>query len=610
MIPQNIAEVLELYHQHLRTKFSAQKVLSIFGQTQTAMMRFTLPAMGGPVPQGAKLTLAEIEMALCFLRALPLKQIAQLRKCQEQGFARLATPKASRYTYRSRLNSFLEWVEEQPWSATQAEQWSQNVCPRKRHGYGNTKNKAVTNRRLLPAYALAQEQISPSLQAGLDAFTHFFVAEHVPARKGAALRSRTVRTYVDHMLRLLGWWYVKKQVPIADLSLDLLVQPVELRYREDVGRARREAEEAAEALEVWLCDYLEFLIHERHYQSHASQLQAIIAIHALVRYQYARQTKDSKYSDIPAMQVLRERLRTLQKKIYNDPPVADIAKKWLDLPTVLEEVVTPLRLECAYRNVAGDLRPPTAIARSFQLFLVWGLLTFRPPRRQQEFRGLKLALSCPLPRPTGLREGEWIHPLPPERAKDKEFGYLFKEGDTWYEDKTPESYKTGKAYGHQRLAVVNPRFPDGKCFYDYLEAFLYGYYRYPNGAWISGGQASEAPDADGQWMALRLALKPDTDHVFVKPMTGQAHSTGSFYRMVMNSSHRLTGQLMTPHLLRDVFATWFLDKKHSEQDIQSLAYAMGHSVEVLRRIYDRRNPQEKVRPIQAEVLAMVNKHVI
>jgi len=52
--------------------------------------------------------------------------------------------------------------------------------------------------------------------------------------------------------------------------------------------------------------------------------------------------------------------------------------------------------------------------------------------------------------------------------------------------------------------------------------------------------------------------------------------------------HGLTGVRVTPHLLRDIYATYYLDQGASDALIRSLAYAMGHSVETLRKIYDRR----------------------
>ena len=180
-----------------------------------------------------------------------------------------------------------------------------------------------------------------------------------------------------------------------------------------------------------------------------------------------------------------------------------------------------MREECGYRSSDGHLRSQTAIAQSFQLFVLWGCLTFRPPRRQQEFRKLKLALSCPIQRPDDLKAGQFVHPLPVNRDDDNNHGYLFKETDGyWYMDMTPESYKTGATYGAQKLKIPNEPLADGKCFYDYLEAFLYGYYRDAKGNWWSGGQLTDTDAHDGRWFILRMSFNPTHNYVFVQPRTG------------------------------------------------------------------------------------------
>lgn len=610
MKTQSIWDALQLFSTMLLAQNPEKRANEIFGQTLTALVRFTLPGLGHSVPQRRRLLKAEMEAAQEFMKTLSIDRLAELSAVQEQVFEQLKTAAASRYTYRSRLNAFLSWSKEQIWYPVSVERLAQNLAPRKRHGYGDTKNKCLTTRRLLQPYALQSTETSPILQAELDEFVRFFSAEYYPGRKQGPLKPRTVESHLVAVRMALGWWYRFQAVPLEKLNLNCLVPKVALKQCENRSKALQEAEQAAEHLDSWICQYLEFLKYQRQYQSTASLIQALIGVHALVRFQYARETSDSKFADIPAMRVLREHLRRLQKQSHQDQPVANQDMKWLDLPQVWQRVVSPLRYECAYRKSCGGLRSITAIARSFQIFLAWGLLTFRPPRRQQEFRDLKISLSCSVKRPEGLARNQFIHPLPFDRNQDKYCGYLYKDEDgIWYEDKTPESYKTGRTYHHQKIAVPNPQFPDGKCFYDYLEAFLYGYYRNSEGHWWSGGELADTPTWKGKWFSLRMALNPANAHVFVKPTTGKLHSTSSFYRMIQNSAHRLTGQMVTPHLLRDIYATWFLDEGYTEDRISSLAYAMAHSIEVLRRIYDRRRPQQKIRPIQNVVMELLVEHI-
>lgn len=234
---------------------------------------------------------------------------------------------------------------------------------------------------------------------------------------------------------------------------------------------------------------------------------------------------------------------------------------------------------------------------------------YAPPRRQQELRKLKIALSCPIKRPSGVGPDDLIHPLPTGRERDRNCGYLYRTQDgKWIKDITPESYKTGATYGHQDIEIPNIKFPDGKCFYDYLETWLYGYYIAPDGGWRSCGTSFHAQGEFSQRLySGRMILEPIDDHVFVQINGGKPFSESNLSKFVSTAAHRLTGQRLTPHLLRDIYATHFLDQGATDAEISSLAYAMGHSPKTLRETYDRRHPQQKYRPIQEAVFDLVQQ---
>ena len=46
-----------------------------------------------------------------------------------------------------------------------------------------------------------------------------------------------------------------------------------------------------------------------------------------------------------------------------------------------------------------------------------------------------------------------------------------------------------------------------------------------------------------------------------------------------------------------MWATWAFQMNLSDAELRSLAYAMGHSVQTLRKIYERTTHEEKLRPI-------------
>jgi len=628
---RSLAEVLVLYEAFLKQEYDAKPAKEIFEQTLTALSRYTLRGWGGPYPQGRKPTKAETDAAQMFIEGVLLHQLKSALNVQAKVFEELQVKPSSRYTYGSRLKKLLDWVQQQDWWPYKEEAKLRKNRSRKHwHGHGNATIKHVTKRIRLKPYSLRADETPPTLKYQLDEFYKFLTQERYPQRQGNPIKSNVAKGYIIYLRRILGWFYRSARpiyngntiVDFSDdpnvshplleqLSLNLLVPKVQLKYAHSKDLALKEAEQAAEYVDIWLCKFLNFFEEDRRSRSWQSMQVTISSIHALVRFQYHKETADCKYKDIPVMAVVTKHLALLRKRKKHHKPVSDVSKQWLDLPDVWQKIVRALREECSYRSSDGHLRSHTALAHSFQLFIIWACLTFRPPRRQQEFRELKMALSCPIDPPEGLKPGQVIHPLPVDREEDKDHGYLFKDLDgLWYMDMTPESYKTGATYGHQEPKIPNEPLADGKCFYDYLEAFLYGYYRDEQGNWISGGQfVDDAAREGGRWFSLRMHFNPTHNHVFTKPHAATPYTPGGFSSLMRTSSHRLTGKLLYPHLLRDIFATWFLDQGYTPDRIASLAYAMAHSEKTLREIYDKRRPKDKNRPIEEVMSGLVQQYM-
>lgn len=607
MNPESFADALVLYKGHLIATEPAKRAEEIFNQTQTALSRYTYTGMGYPFPQGRKPTQAETVAAHKFAQSVPLLKLKDALSIQAEVFKKLEAKPSQRYTYGSKLKNFVAWAKKEVWWVGSKQSAAKNYTPPIRHGYGNTGNKKTTSRIQLPDYGLKPSSVPEPLKAEVEQFYIFLTKNRYPGRTFDAFKPSTAKSYVVRLYLILGWFLQSKKLKIEDLSLNLLVPKPSFKST-NKKKAENEAEKIANYVDSWICDFLTFLETERKCSS-TSLLFCLFGIHALIRFQYRNQS-DAMTKNLPAIEMLRNHINSTQKKSKEEAPVVNEALKWLELPDVLAKIVTPLREECKFRHSSKNLRSDTAIARSFQLFIIWGCFTFRPPRRQQEFRNLKIGMSCPVKKPSDVAPNQVIHPLPSDRGEDKDHGYLFKDIDGfWYMDMTSESYKTGSIYKHQKLLIPNPVFSDGKCFYDYLQAFLYGYYRDSRGNWNTGLHSSETISTKGEWHCLRMAFSPEHNYVFVGPETGKNIDINSFGSLFKSSAHRLTGQLVTPHLLRDIFATWFLDQEYGEAQINSLAYAMGHSTAMLREMYDRRRPQQKTRPIEETMAGVVQKYI-
>jgi len=629
---QSIKDALLRYESDLKSTEKAVKANQIYSQTRTAIVRHLIAGWEESLmpSNSCQLTKTEREQIDQFLEKTPVSKLSEALKVQQIVFEKYNVTQNSRNVYKSRLENFIDWVKKQGWIKSSNGRSPSRQTPRMLHGHGGAKKKLLTNRLTkLSKYSLKTHscwntQQIEKLVEEVNQFNECLVEEQYPGRLFDPLKPDSAARYITHLYQIFGWLVNYKNIQTEQLSLNLLV-PTSLEelnknlklmvFTEPLKKLIKQKDswedQIAQYVDTWICQLLNFLKKERHCQS-AHTLQFFLgSIQLLVRYQYMGKTKEVNYKDIPVMVVVLKHRVACCKMIKKQQPIANLEMKWLDLDKVHTQIVEPLRLECEFRGANSHLRPITAIASSFMRFLAWGLLTYRPPRRQQEIRELKIALYCEInDKPNNLAPNQFIQPLPRDRNTDKYHGYLYKDRDGyWYQHMTPESYKTGDTYGSQNLRIPNPKFPDGTKFYDYLEAYLYGYWRDRQGNWVSAVSTTKAPSAGHQLYPLRMALRLKNDHnfVFFGSHYGKPFNNSNFGDFFKNSAHRLTGQLLTPHLLRDIYASWFLDHPYTEDMIRSLAYAMGHSVEEMRKTYDKRKAQRKYEPIQEKLYETITQ---
>jgi hypothetical protein len=318
--------------------------------------------------------------------------------------------------------------------------------------------------------------------------------------------------------------------------------------------------------------------------------------------------------------------------------VADFDLKMPDYPegstaldTVRDQILEPLRLECAPRGSSGYWRSFAAVAGSIQVFLIWAFLALFPARRQEEYRSMRLALSCPIKPTEEIPPGGVIFPLPPpelrvrNKRRDVADNYLYRtyhyEGrdypdGVWVMEVT--KYKTKKSYGVFSVPLENHAFRDGSCFYDYLEWFL-------TGRWIPFGQGKTIYDwwdpalkgQRGRWVTSgRLAFEPErmlemegtgqtpwrAGFLFLKTQSGKNFERRSDFSTSMSRrAFRLIGKVTTPHTMRYVWASWGFQVGLSDAELDALAFMMGHSVNTLRKMYQKCTPSERQQVINKAI---------
>ena len=530
----------------------------------------------------------------------------------------------------------------------------QDQCrpPRQLSGRRHHSDLPLTSRRgkYLP-YRLTEKETPESLQKELVALEQYLVESDFPGRVGEPVKTGTGAGYLKDIRLFLGFLRKHQQEPVAldQLTLESLIPLV---TESDLdGLSYREQQKLWKSkqlyLSTWLCEYFKFIRTHNDSTSPRTKLGKLCALQRLAHYLYRAQvSRKADYDSIPIFVTLKDQLSqvvALKKKWDKTKTfTANQERKWPDavagetaLTTLRRVVVEPLRLECRPRRKDGVFRDPFVIAISHQHYLKWAFLTDLPPRRQCAYRTTRIALTCPLVRPADVPLDGCYFPLPPDEEREKKpdgsvaDNYLYKtyryRGTVYPQGLwilELNSFKTDETYGMYSMMIPNRSFEDGSGFYDHLEHYLCGWWlpegkkklqtydwwdpqlKGQRGRWVTKGRAEFEPqdvctDPQRQSPLWRYG------YLFPVPSKGIPADGCSFER----TSYQLLGKRITPHILRCIWATWAFQVGLTDQEMRSLAYAMGHSVETLRGMYERSTPEEKLRPIHEAINRLLFKQL-
>lgn len=613
--PKNLGQLMELYSQFIKEHNSTSKANQIIQQLKTAIYRYLLPAYGFSPLKNNKITQVELKAAEAFCYTLKIEQLYNALNKQAEIFANLKVSKSIQYPNKSRLKDFLDTAKQQNWLPQKKPSTLKlnDRCPGKRQkGFGGIENTPLMPPRNLAGlkpYSLKEKDFSPKLAQQMKEFYKYRTQKNYSNRFDEPVSKETAQHQMTDIAIVLGYHHHYGNIPKEDLDFETLVPYLPVKKADDSELARRQLEDLADDVDNWLCDFLSFLEDERQIKSPHTKLHYVMAVLMVAKFLYRRDTIFNDYRDLVLIDKIKMRLSLINKEFQTHQPVADISKRWLDLNDLLTKVVEPLRLECQPKLNSGWRRSDEAVGQSIQRYVILGLLTYMPPRRIGVFAKLKMATSCPVERPAHVPPDGLFHPLPPlfERHQNSEYPYLYQDHGKWYLDLTPQSYKTGKTYGHQKIEIANPIFEDDRSFYEYLEMWLYGYYLSSDGSPRNCGTNCNL-DKISRWYQTRMIYQPEHNFVFTQ-YNGMPTTNKSLSKYVSTAVHSTIGKRLNPHLIRDIYATYFLEQNYSDEVIRSLAYAMGHSVEMLRKIYDLRHPHQKRISIEKAVAQVVQQTI-
>ena len=661
-LPITVFEVWNLYQKSIQAHKEPRQVKNTLNETQSALFRLFLPGLNPALrPAGKKITQAETQAAWNFMQTIAPTTLLEARIYLAVELATFGSLNSQK-TYGKRLEKFLTWCEGQYWwnqmqtSASEQQRItpSEEYCPRLRRGFGKANRNHLTTRRYVyPAYALKQEATPPDLQAELDAFFEYLTELDHDDRYAANIEDSSANIYVREIRKMLGWFNVYAFEALKGSETALAQIPAELNCaslipiltEQKLSSLSSEEEEtlwstAMEYLNLWLCAYFEFSRETVGAKSPRTKKFRTLALIALCKFLYRNEVGSaSDYRKLPIFKAINAHDRKAGRQVKqwdrHGERVVPLNEKWPELvagesalKTVQRTVTEVLRAICQPIYSSNlHLRSGTAIATSLRDYIVWGLLSYKPARRQEELRSLRVWLSCPVQRPSEVPLDGVYHPLPSEQEREfnrhdqLEDNYLYKtyirEGQYWSEGiwvLDIWGYKTNKSYGHQSIVIRNLRFADGLRLYDYIERYLYGWWRLDakkqliytwwdhqlsgqKGHWVSQGRVEFQSRSD-VYQSPNKVKHFQWGYFFLKPRTGTPYDDKEFAQFFSTAAHKLIGKRLHPHLLRDMWATWAFQAKLTDHQRESLAYAMGMDVKTMQGIYEKCTPEEKRRPIE------------
>lgn len=648
-LPNNLLDVYVLYSKYIKDTQKEKTAKENIAKLQTAIIRFLLPGLGYEArPKGKKMSLLEIKLAKEFMQTQAIKVLLDAKEIQQKGFDLLRAPEASRRFYRWVLDVFVIWCETQPWFPKRRRKPNpeEQRCPLTNQGFGSIANTPLTTRRsVYKKYILDIKEISPTLQQELNQFHEFLTNSHYPGRVTDPIEVTTADRYLLEIRLILGWLHRYRNVALAELRLDLLIPLVTEADLEALLPPKRKEllKQKKLELETWLCEYFEFLKEVIEAKSPRTKHTKVNALLALAKFRYFLEVdSETDYLGLPLYKVILKYSRKVSKEEVvwrrNRYSVSNQQLKWPEtrkgetaLDKVRDQIIEPLRLGCRLRYNGGHRKEPDRIAVSHMRYLIWSFLGDMPPRRQQEYRSLRVALSCLIERPDNVPIDGLYHPLPSEAIREKRENGTFKDNylyKTYFHDGEYypngvwvldiQAYKTLKTYGPQQILIPNRDFGDGNHLYDYLERYLYGWWLPMNlrqhalydwwqanlkgkrGRWVTQGRAEFSP-RDNFSKGIEDCAHWVWGYLFIRPSVGTPYSGNQFSNFVGACAHRAIGRRITPHTMRYIWATWSYQKRLSDRERDALAYAMGHDVKTLRQMYEQCTPNEKRRPIEEAI---------
>lgn len=585
--PKGEATALECFHDY-RLSLSP-KSASAF---QSVMVRYAIPALGGPQIAGTKAQPDDIQAALDFLERVPLEVIQTLMPDTKAYLDTLDVADQNKRSYLSQIKTWLEWAVQEGYFGSVAEPtitfrtFSSRPVPLQPCPSGQAMNQNQAPVHKLGAKIFPNDYINDYLAQQIQDYRNSRAN-----KRGRPVTKGSLDGEVEKILQMMGWLHRYEGLPLEDLCFETLISVSQLKFRRidyESAEAYNDAKLKGEQLARDVADqdierlhrYLDFTGGKA-----ASQQKRVSVAIAMAKFLFRDLLETDDFPTdhyIPILMRLLKLQALLKGEAKTQPATIKYHEKavaWSDIVYAMEMQrrrveQTTIYIQCrgARLGYLERKRPDTAIAQQLQRFLA---LAFHVvfPSRPRSFYDLRIGETFVegILLPQGLLLGEAAK----SSGQAGDLRFYIHHGSI--------DYKSGRAMSPVLLnndgywfEFPNLQFGGNKD--------LYGYIR----QWLEWGRIIHGPIDHHYFFRKAFSNKP-------------IPNSSEWSNRIKNILARWTGVEVPPTVIRKVFTGQF--PEHREAG----ALLLQHSEARHTNDYDMRISVEKMKPVVDANVNFINQ---
>jgi len=580
-IAEEIPSVQQIYDEY-RKQLDDSKVIS---NLQWVVIRYFVPACGGPKVCGKRASTQEIQAALSYLDEITIDQLFDAVRLTETQFDRAQLAANARTAGRSALRQLLEWSNERGYLDSIQENSEPVVQLRTFRTPGQRMERKKPGQQLhenrCPDHALGvfpDDYINPRLEQQIAEFQNW--------RRKNNVAEGTIKHEHPQILQVMGWLHRYEGVPLKRLRFEKLLSKSKLRWSVKKYRsyekylwAKTQGQEDAIMRAAQdkkrIERYLDFV--GGHPGSKCKRIALLIAIAKFIYRDLLGSIDYSHARSLPILVHLLDLQKREKKKDELKPatiPYGETSTNWEGAVLAMEmqrrradKFVLEIGSSKSAKGYTLQRRPDTAMANELQKFLSIAFLVAVFPSRSRTYYELRIGETFK----EGIDPGRNFIP----KSKFESFG--IKDDAKFYFHHLPSDYKTGKAMTAEVLEnngwwveIPNIVFLDGQYLYDYIRR------------WLDWGREIKEPIKHNFFFRQCQSTQP---------VNGQ-----DWKSRIKNITERWTAIPIPTSSLRKMWSS-YLAKQNASYAVRKAAHELlQHSEEVHEQNYDQHPTVDQTRP--------------